>query len=516
MEQPPESAPPADTAAKASGFFSPADLYAAFPLPLPPAGPWDRDRPRSDPAGALRSELRSWDSLRSALEPHPTLLTLVGWGRVLWWMPVTLFPRYTAMGAAVAAFCATMFPFGADSFGRTQLVGGYVLVALHCAAYPILWFAGQVVLIKDQQLGGSVSTWDALRAGLRANAWPTPWKGALEDTWCSALAILPPWARRVGDPSSGTALGHVEGDVDCTCAAPRCGGGLVSAAVRHWVGDVAVRVAFASLWIFVAWTPLFGLPQVWTHAWSIFLAVCFCSVTAMSAVEQFSYPASEFGLLKLEGRVRRRLTRRALAAFLDRARRTVLDGDDFKTPSELWGSSDEPYIQLHTELRPRWSHAVGSSNLPAAYPFLILLLVAFMATSIIIGSCIPAWMISWVAYAFYVLFRDLWIAGVANAEVAAIGDLYSSALTELRNLLVAATPPPPKGSPWAPHLAAHAAALERYAAEAAAPGRTFLGFVVRFGSLRALLVSLLTVAFAAWGLARGFGVGAVLDTVCPG
>ncbi|KAI9010729.1 hypothetical protein DFJ74DRAFT_685458 [Hyaloraphidium curvatum] len=127
-------------------------------------------------------------------------------------------------------------------------------------------------------------------------------------------------------------------------------------------------------------------------------------------------------------------------------------------------------------------------------------------------------MLAALALFVYHLLRDLWHTAVANSEIASLGELYSSALVETRNLLVAATLP----SSVAPdgillqHLAAHAAALELYAGETHDARRRFLGVAVGFGSFRGLLVSLATVAFAAWGLLRGFGVAATLETVCPG
>ncbi|KAI9018882.1 hypothetical protein DFJ74DRAFT_675201, partial [Hyaloraphidium curvatum] len=140
----------------------------------------------------------------------------------------------------------------------------------------------------------------------------------------------------------------------------------------------------------------------------------------------------------------------------------------------------------------------------------------------IIGTCIPAWMLAVLAHFAYYLLRDLWHAAVANSEIASVGDLYTSALVETRDLLVSASPPSPDSadaprvSALRRHLKSHAAALELYAGEARDARRRFLGVAVGFGSFRGLLVSLATVVFAAWGLMRGFGVAATLETVCPG
>ncbi|KAI9002088.1 hypothetical protein DFJ74DRAFT_696565 [Hyaloraphidium curvatum] len=442
----------------------------------------------------------------------------------LWLLPITLPLRYAVAGVVAAAFGASMLAFGADAFGPSQLVGGYVLVAVYCVAFPFVWFVGQVALIRQRlrlRHPKNFPTWVAAARERLAGVFH-PWsrRNIIQSVILEPYAIVPAWARcvRDSDPSE-TALGHVEGDPECTCGAPRCSAALLDAVALSWTFDLAARGTLNALtWLFIGWTPLFSLPEVWTHEWSIFLGSSYCLVIALFAVEAFAYPTVDHMLLRLEGRVRRRLVRRALAAFLDRARRAVLEREPFSAPHELWGSTEEPYMQLHAELRPRWQQALQSNILPFVYPIFLTLAMILMAASIIIGACIPAWILAILAQFAYNLLRDLWHAALANAEIAAIGELYSSALTETRDLLVAASPAwdPPPPPLLGTHLVAHAAALERYEGEARAQRRRFLGVAVGFGSFRGLLVSLATVAFAAWGLLRGFGVRAGLETVCAG
>ncbi|KAI9034672.1 hypothetical protein DFJ74DRAFT_26269 [Hyaloraphidium curvatum] len=505
-----------DGSSKQAGFFLPEDLAAAFPRLLPKAGPWDRGRPANPTAPAPCTE----DALLDALESYPTLRTLAKWQLALWWMPPTLPVRYTVLGAVCAAFCACVLVFNGGAFGARQLVGGYVLVAIFCAAFPAVWFAGQVVTLARGLPHLFPSKAAAARAVLRWSVRPRPSRSLVVEYVLSGYAMVPAWARSAKDgTASGTALNHLEGDTKCTCAAPRCSGALLSAAARHLVANLAAWLILQlAMFVSLGFTPLFSLPQVWTHAWSIFLGICFCLAALHLALTPFANLTPENMLLRLEGRIRRRLVRGALAAFLDRARQAVLSGQPFATPRELWGLQDEPYMQLHAELRPRWQQAVLSSNVPFVYPIFITLMILLMAASIIIGACIAAWMISVLALFVYFLLRDLWHAAVANSEIASLGELYSAALVETRDLLVSATLP----SSVQPddillrHLAAHAAALELYAGEARGARRKFLGVAVGFGSFRGLLVSLATVTFAAWGLLRGFGVAATLETFCPG
>ncbi|KAI9010730.1 hypothetical protein DFJ74DRAFT_685461 [Hyaloraphidium curvatum] len=214
------------------------------------------------------------------------------------------------------------------------------------------------------------------------NFWPWPWRNAIHEIMLSEYSILPAWTRCVRD--SETSLGHVDGDVECTCSAARCSGALLVNALRHSLAELAVWATLGlALWIFLGWTPLFSLPQVWTHAWSVFLGICFCILFVLFALDPFAYPTPENTMLRLEGRVRRRLVRRALAAFMDRARRAVIAEHPFVSPQELWGSPEEPYMQLHAELRPRWQQAVQSNALPLVYPFFLGLAILLIAASVV-------------------------------------------------------------------------------------------------------------------------------------
>ncbi|KAI9027081.1 hypothetical protein DFJ74DRAFT_662967 [Hyaloraphidium curvatum] len=223
------------------------------------------------------------DAVHAALAPYPVLRTLAAWHLALWWLLPTLFVRYSAVSIVAAAFCASMFAFG-DAFGRTQLVGGYVLVVLYLVALPTVWAVGQVVLVRQLQPDRFPNWAAAARSRLTGSFWPWPRRKMIQGLLLSGYAIVPAWARCVRDDvQSETALGHVQGDAECTCAAPRCSGALLASAARNWVVDLAARTGLiAAVWVFLCWTPFFSLPQVWSHAWSISLGICYCGWSTAS------------------------------------------------------------------------------------------------------------------------------------------------------------------------------------------------------------------------------------------
>ncbi|KAI9024507.1 hypothetical protein DFJ74DRAFT_755886 [Hyaloraphidium curvatum] len=411
------------------------------------------------------------------------------------------------------------FPASQPPLPTRQLAGGFAVLAFACAADPFVWLGGQMSL--NRSLGTFVGTVIFLRSV--ASFWIRPAVGAryMAAGFLRQLALLPAWFRSVGPPGGsgllpGSLLGHEEGDDECPCSGPGCCGGLLHAAPVQWLG---ARCLYAFLFtvagVMLLWTPLFAAPEIWAHWWSILLAVLACALIPTVALEPFTVQQADFTLVKIEGRVRRRLLRRALGALLARARRANVDKAPFPAPGDLWGSA-EPYMQFHAELRPRWRLEFAFFSLSHIFPVFIGLYTALVALSIAIGGCVPAWTVAFLAYYLARLLVDLWSAAAANREIALAGKLYSLALSETRELLVLAQPPDAPQLPPAAHLAAHAGFLARCVAESSRARRKFLGFEVGYGNLRALLVSLATVAFAAWGAARGFGVAVVLGSVCPG
>ncbi|KAI9012188.1 hypothetical protein DFJ74DRAFT_296249 [Hyaloraphidium curvatum] len=497
-----------------AGFFSAEDWAAAFPVAVPLAPTLSGAAPPRDPAAGVRAGPPSKDALLASLAPWPTFRALVSMCFALSaWSPF-LFPRHLLGFAVAAAFVASAFAFSDPV--TTKLAGGFAVVAIACVADPAIWLAGQVLLVLNRGIASDAGK--ALRFILSGVLVSGRHRVYPELSFRAHFAILPAWIRCVGDPAGQACsmLGHEEGDKECTCSGPDCSGSLPRTAGHQWVAEHAVRmVVFMAAWIFLVWTPLVLVPQVWKNGWSIFLGVASCAAALAFCVEVLTVPPSDKTLVKLEGRIRRRLLRRSLAALLSRARLAIADGTPFAKPADLWGTA-EPYIELHAQLVPIWRHDFIFFSIPFVFPIFIVLYLFLMILSIAIGGCIPAWTVAFLALYLLMLFGSLWSAAIANREIAAIGELYSSALAEARELLVLAVPPDAPAGPAAAHLAAHAGVLERYLGESEKARRRFLGFAVGYGSLRALLVSLATVGFAAWGAARGFGVSAVLASVCPG
>ncbi|KAI9003328.1 hypothetical protein DFJ74DRAFT_647190 [Hyaloraphidium curvatum] len=503
------------------GFFSAEDWAAAFPLPGPaPQSLSDAPRP-ADPAAALRAAPPTEAGLLAALAPWRPLRGLVALTLRLSWAPPSIFFRHALLyGSAAALVACALFAFPLSPPTPTrQLAGGFAVLAFACAADPFVWLGGQMAF--NRALGTFVAMLNHMR--MLVSFWIRPALGArrMATGFLRQLALLPAWFRCVGPPDRsgllpGTLLGHDEGDDECPCSGSACCGGLLDAAPAQWL---AVRCLYAALFtvagVMLLWTPLFAAPEIWAHWWSIFLAVLACALIPTVALEPFTVQQADFTLVKIEGRVRRRLLRRALGALLARARRAIVDKAPFPASGDLWGTA-EPYMQFHAELRPRWRLEFAFFSLSHIFPVFIGLYAALVALSIAIGGCVPAWTVAFLAYYLAHLLVDLWSAAAANREIALAGELYSLALSEIGELLVLAQPPNAPQLPPAAHLAAHAGFLARCVAESLQARRKFLGFEVGYGSLRALLVSLATVAFAAWGAARGFGVAVALGSVCPG
>ncbi|KAI9032436.1 hypothetical protein DFJ74DRAFT_640900 [Hyaloraphidium curvatum] len=107
----------------------------------------------------------------------------------------------------------------------------------------------------------------------------------------------------------------------------------------------------------------------------------------------------------------------------------------------------------------------------------------------------------------------------ANARIGAVCAVVRAGSSEALSLLSLAAPvrPPPDRAPDLQALQHGLSSLSRRLdafAASAEPAR-FAGIEVSYGVARALVVSLLTVLFALWGLLNGIGIRVVLDSYCP-
>ncbi|KAI9003852.1 hypothetical protein DFJ74DRAFT_418916 [Hyaloraphidium curvatum] len=243
-----------------------------------------------------------------------------------------------------------------------------------------------MVVLKE--VGLFPSRLAALQAILWGNFYPGPIRGHIVQSWIAELALLPAWARCVqkstdksGDRSM---LDHVDSEPECTCAGARCSWlandfTCLLLAIRRNLSDVLNCRLPPLLDVDTAFRAPAGVVQrMEYHPRSALPCECCAALTGTLLL-----PPPAFALIRLEGRVRRRLMRRALVVFLDRARMAVRHGKPFETAEEIWGFAEEPYMQLHAEMRQRWSHDFAYYNIPFLDPVFIAFLVTLMTSSIV-------------------------------------------------------------------------------------------------------------------------------------
>ncbi|KAI9013675.1 hypothetical protein DFJ74DRAFT_710115 [Hyaloraphidium curvatum] len=426
---------------KPAPFFAAETWLAAFPSPPPPSRALSGAPPPPDPAAALRTP------------PDPT-------------------------GRAIAANLADV------PLLRAQVSWRFLLGPL-IGAQIILW------TVYGALAGGAVAT--SLGSDRAASGPPE-----LAGGFAAVLIML------VSAP-----LAHVAGYVSFWRA--NAGALGMSEVLRamgyHWLFDAVWRVVFSlALFPALVWTPAVVLGSVWATWYGILLFTLASASWALLVSLIFAaFPADMFGS-RIVGRARRRLLQEALKSFLSRVRRAVKDKVPFESPEELWDADDEPYVDVQAAVQASWAvDSMSSGFIPLALLLILLSYAVAAAVTLASGACVPAYVVLGGAYHFLMLVQDLWSVAVRNAEVAATAELCLEALQELRQLCVLASPPKAPADPIAGHLAAHAAAIEGFAAAAGRRRARFLGFVVEAGSVRAFLVTVATVAFAFAGFLRGFG-----------
>ncbi|KAI9023204.1 hypothetical protein DFJ74DRAFT_668107 [Hyaloraphidium curvatum] len=234
-------------------------------------------------------------------------------------------------------------------------------------------------------------------------------------------------------------------------------------------------------------------------AWTIFVTVA-CHVSLLSEIA-----TTDVALLGLESRLKHRVLKLALAGLVSRATRSSARGETISWPFT------EPYIDVQMAFAPSWRSNKSSTEIG-----LVLFVVAASTTALsslasLLGSgCIPAFYISTVAMDLVFCIRYVSDAIVANGGVSSAVDLYRRTRTTLAGLL-ALDPDHPERR----RLRAHAELLARYEAACSEDLAMLFGFVVRYGVLRGLLVTGLTVGIGLFGILRGAGARVTLQTVCP-
>ncbi|KAI9011651.1 hypothetical protein DFJ74DRAFT_734860 [Hyaloraphidium curvatum] len=502
-------------------MLSPAELRAALPfVPSPP--PESRSSPFGDD-DADRVAETLWGTLGESEPDPPTaaelldaasrtspLLGAVARG----FLPIELLIRHgwviavqPLMSALQLAIVAS-FPAQAGTtapFGAANIAVSSTAIALVCLAlfYPF-W----------KQLGGIYRT----QADLRRHQLALLWR------W-QALANMAA-AQKDGErpstptPSETRLLRHAPGNAACPCPLPECAGSVGRQQGLLTLGDFIVRGLM--LWAFGVhvtplWTPMVAAGVLWRTWWGALLGtlclavILFWAVCNMARVFRITRPPV-MGLSS-------RLICRAVALQV----RDVLDL--YRRIPEQQGLGQEiGYVEWDSlyAMLDNISHALASNQAGSVAGFHLmqitpLSLVPAAIMNLAAGGCVPLWELATLLWYLYFTVDALMTYAAANARIGAVSAVLRDGADAARALAIrAADADVRRGGNGDPALRSalegHAARLEARAGRWA-PAR-FVGVEVTYGTVRALVATLVTVAFAIWGMLRGLGVTVVLESYC--
>jgi hypothetical protein len=111
--------------------------------------------------------------------------------------------------------------------------------------------------------------------------------------------------------------------------------------------------------------------------------------------------------------------------------------------------------------------------------------------NIAVGSCIPIWACFLLGYLLFLMFTDLVNIASSNAQIDTVSSLLLQARKEAKLMLARASVLGLSGTPAELSLVQHTDLLVTYAAADGCAGR-FLGFVVRYGTVRTFAIILFT------------------------
>ncbi|KAI9034144.1 hypothetical protein DFJ74DRAFT_715202, partial [Hyaloraphidium curvatum] len=456
------------------------------------------------PDGAPETFAPSADAVLRSLEPFPRLRGLLRAQLLLQFVNLDMSWRPAVPAALLIAIACSVFQFGGPTHSTKQMA---VSVALIAGYYCLVCLSRLLFGHRSfPHWGGS----DPGKVALAARA------RFLADKQAARYAGAAFYADLVVAGASEL-VAHADHDKQCTCSRPSCGGSLLDKAVAYRSFEIVFRLLLGLFqWFVSVWTPMVSLGiAFWASpAWAA-IGTVFLILMAYFHGEIISLIPANIPLLMLTSRLRRRALRLALADLVLRCEgqlRTAAERRTSPTHSPTGTSNGashrtSDYRILYQALSSRWRLGIQSGFRLTAFliifPYTLFSILVYAAT----GACIPLWPLCWLLYGTFTLFTELLAVAASNAELRDASIASSDARTRLRTLLTDAED--------APRIRAHAEALEAFAA-ADAERATFLGFEVRYGSVRALLVAVLTVGFAAYGLMRNLGVQVTVESVCLG
>ncbi|KAI9006860.1 hypothetical protein DFJ74DRAFT_740392, partial [Hyaloraphidium curvatum] len=462
----------------------------------------------SDPAADARSEMpltrADYDAAFAASLPHRATLLLQ---RRLPHTNAHLWPRmaYYTVPHLVLAFASIGDMLSSGMFDERGVGVGLAALAIahlfHAFLLPPMVQAALAVQADlDRHPFAPYVRWTRLARLAQGRPAPTE-LGAAE------LA-------GIADGSGGVSLmAHDADDPLCPCPAPSCGGSAVgtSAVYQSVLFVYGILPGLVSWTVLAQWTFLVTLAsETWT-SWKAFFAVW--TILANLAVwVSFEVSSTDVALIRLESKLKHRALKDALAAFVDRCcNATLAESADNEAAAPICWPSPEPYITLHLAFAPSWRANKGITEAVTSLFLGLFLGMAVLSLVLLIGSgCIPAYILAAAAIYLVSLVRHLADAVAANSGVSAVANLYRRARTSLAALQTAHP-----SHAELPRLLAHEKLLARYEAAVQEDLARVFGLVVDFGLLRGLLVTGLTVGVGLFGILRGAGARATVQTVCP-
>ncbi|KAI9010229.1 hypothetical protein DFJ74DRAFT_686445 [Hyaloraphidium curvatum] len=317
---------------------------------------------------------------------------------------------------------------------------------------------------------------------------------------CDRAAVNPP-----------ALLRHEDGDPLCPCPLPGCGGNAAraSAALRGTRYVVQMLAGNLTYFVFIYWTPaVFLATETWTVAWrAVLMAYVAISQTVILFSMYLEDQVTDVALVGLDGRLEVRAIRLSLVGVIDAC----------VPPSSLLGSEGTTalpavadYVALHQLLGPKWRSRVAASlayNQLVAVVFLCDVFVFFV--SLVGAGCAPAWILAVLLWrAVDALYMSTTWAS-CNAHVAAHARLYARAAQDIRLSIARGNLPTP------PAAQSHLAVLDAFAAPGPREFATAFGVPVTFGFVRGAAVTIVTVAVGLFGILRGAGARATVQSFCP-
>ncbi|KAI9009257.1 hypothetical protein DFJ74DRAFT_357096 [Hyaloraphidium curvatum] len=535
---------PAAPAVPSPPAFSPLAWLAIFPSPAAPRNPLARGLRPADPAAAAReadpmTRPRLYAHVGATARLLFRVLDYVFWVRVK--LKVYEF-AFTSL-ITIAASIAPLWAFGPDDTFSVvaKAVGTIATVFTMVGLFTMAHFTMPPPRSK-------LSWWEMWRP-LVEN------KDAAVDFYPAAVVARyadlaqhgdeehrEPGAKNVSD---AVLLLHVEGDPECSCPRVGCAGDLWRRMICSIFAVAAVQAVFSMLLFGVAmpFTSLVTLAESsWTTPWScaLLIVALLALVHSSSILVGFTMTGPTSPVLQLLRRLHVRAMRIALDGLLEGFRENLLSDDANGHDSRVSDSksgSQPLYAVLHWNLEPRWSTVHYAQLFYVWYGLaqvgLLVVPTLLLAVSTrhwyprptttstpapqSTGQCVPFWIFVSALRGAFLCFYGLFLIATSNSSINILSSMQSEAALHARGLLVSSSslPRTPGRMAAEASLSRHADALDAFARAGDAARARVGGVAVTPGGLRTLLVTIATVLFAVWGVARGLGVRATLETVCP-